>query len=245
MCKGLVVGFWPWATTSNSKAPSIVDNSRLQRIKNPDHLKFISEQRDEEIRLYRFSPAFKTLSPGMTTIPLWVVPKPHSDKLRLVVDHSAGDFAPNSYISPEDASVHLDTLHALGEALLYIRNHHGNVPLVLFKTDVSQAYRRLPMHPLWQMRQIVSIQDSYHVDNNNNFGNRGAGRLWVTFFSLVLWIAVRLESGEVGTKLQNTLGGGKTQESGNAEGAGKRKCGRRGKAEMQKERKCGKRNVIG
>ena len=56
---------------------------------------------------------------------------------------------------------------------------------------------------------------------------------------------VRLESREVGTELRNTLGGGKTQESGNAEGAGKRKCGRRGKAEMRKERKCGKRNVIG
>ena len=46
---------------------------------------------------------------------------------------------------------------------------------------------------------------------------------------------VRLESGEVGTELRNTLGGGKTQESGNAEGAGKRKCGRSGNAE-----KCGK-----
>jgi hypothetical protein len=55
---------------------------------------------------------------------------------------------------------------------------------------VSQAYRRLPVHPLWQLRQIVSIHGSYHVDNNNNFGNRGAGRLWVIFFSLVLWIAV-------------------------------------------------------
>ena len=62
---------------------------------------------------------------------------------------------------------------------------------------------------------------------------------------LSMFISVRLESGEVGTELQNTLGGGKTQESGNAEGAGKRKCGRRGKAEMRKERKCGKRNVIG
>ena len=38
--------------------------------------------------------------------------------------------------------------------------------------------------------------------------------------------SVRLESGEVGTELRNTLGDGKMQESGNAEGAGKRKCGR-------------------
>ena len=119
-----------------------------------------------------------------------MVPKHHSDKLRLVVDHSAGDYAPNSFIPPEEASVHLDTLHVLGNTLLGVKKRFGDVPIVLFKTDVSQAYRRLLVHPLWQLRQIVSIQGSYHVDNNNNFGNRGAGKLWVTFFSLVLWIAV-------------------------------------------------------
>jgi hypothetical protein len=143
MCEGLRTGFWPWATTVDSDAPPIVDNSRLQKIRDPAHLRFMSEQRDEEIRLGCFSPAFSALSPGMTTIPLWVVPKPHSDKLRLVVDHSAGDYSPNSYILPEDASVHLDTLHALGKALLGVRSRHGNVPIVLFKTDVSQAYRLL------------------------------------------------------------------------------------------------------
>ena len=90
-CKGLKTGFWPWAITVNSSAPSIVDNATLQKVRNPDHLQFMREQRDEEIRLGRFSEAFATLSPGMTTIPLWVIPKPHSDKSCLVVDHSAGD----------------------------------------------------------------------------------------------------------------------------------------------------------
>jgi hypothetical protein len=50
-------------------------------------------QRDEEIKLECFSRMFSTLSPGMTTIPVWVVPKPHADKLCLVVDNSAGDYA--------------------------------------------------------------------------------------------------------------------------------------------------------
>ena len=45
--------------------------------------------------------------------------------------------------------------------------------------------------------------------------------------ALLFTVSVRLESGEVGTELRNTLGDGKTQESGNAEGVGKRKCGRR------------------
>ena len=53
-------------------------------------------------------------------------------------------------------------------------------------------------------------------------------------------VFVRLESGEVGMELRNTLGGGKTKESGNAEGAGKRKCGRSGNAENAGKRKSGK-----
>jgi len=191
VCKGLCEGFWPWAVTDGLDAPSIVDNAVLQKLKDPSHLCFIEEQRDEEIRLGRFSEAFTMLSPGMTTIPLWVVPKPHSDKSHLVVDHSAGDYSLNSFISSDDAGIHLDTLHALGKALTCVRSRFGaGVPLVLFKTDVSQAYRRLPMHPLWQLHQIVAICGSHHVDNNNNFSNRGAGQLWITFFGLVLWVAV-------------------------------------------------------
>lgn len=65
-----------------------------------------------------FSEPFDSLLLGMTTIPLWVVPKPHSEKLHLVVDQTAGDFSPNSFISLEDACVHLDLLHVLGSALI-------------------------------------------------------------------------------------------------------------------------------
>jgi hypothetical protein len=190
VCQGLQEGFWPWARTEHVHPPSIVDNASLQKIKNPEHLSFIHEQRDEEIALGRFSEAFTPLLPGMTTVPLWVVPKPHSDKLRMVVDQSAGNFSPNSYISSDDARVHLDTLHVLCATLLNVRARYGDIPLVLFKTDVSQAYRRLPMHFLWQLHQVVTIDGKHHVDNNNDFGNRGAGRIWVTFFGLVLWIAV-------------------------------------------------------
>ena len=45
---------------------------------------------------------------------------------------------------------------------------------------------------------------------------------------------VRLESREVGTELRNTLGGGKTQERGNAEGAEMRKMRESGKAECDR-----------
>ena len=188
--RGLQEGFWPWANTVDSDRPLIVDNSKRE-VKNKEHQAFIRQQRDEEIELGRFSSAFDTLQPGMTCVPLWVIPKQHSEKLRLIVDHSAGEHAPNSYIPQHEGHVHLDTLHQLGSALLAVRQEHGpSVRLVLFKSDVSQAYRRLPVHYLWQLHQIVCVDGRYHVDRNNNFGNRGAGRVWYTFFSLVLWIAV-------------------------------------------------------
>ncbi|KZT27375.1 hypothetical protein NEOLEDRAFT_1021031, partial [Neolentinus lepideus HHB14362 ss-1] len=113
----------------------------------------------------------------------WVVPKPRSDKLRLVVDHSAGEHALNAMISKEDARICLDNIHDLGKCLRHARQQHGNVPLVMFKSDVSQAYRRLPMHPLWQIRQVVTVGEERHVDRCNNFGNRAGGKLWCTFMS--------------------------------------------------------------
>jgi hypothetical protein len=188
--RGLREGFWPWASTVDSGRPSVVDNSPRE-VKDSAHLSFMREQRDEEIHLGRFSEAFDALLPGMTSVPLWVVPKPHSDNLRLVVDQSAGPFSPNSYIPRDKGCVHLDTLHQLGTALLNARRTHGpDTQLILWKSDVSQAYRRLPVHFLWQLHQVISIDGRFHVDRNNDFGNRAAGRIWYSFFCLVLWIAV-------------------------------------------------------
>ena len=48
ICEGLKSGFWPWAVTFNSDAPLIVDNSCLQKVKDPRHLQFIKEQRDKK-----------------------------------------------------------------------------------------------------------------------------------------------------------------------------------------------------
>jgi hypothetical protein len=76
------------------------------------------------------------------------VPKPNSDKLRLVVDHTAGEYSLNSMIDRDAIKgTKLDGLHSLGASLLRFREQHPNVQLVMFKSDVSQAFRRLPMHP--------------------------------------------------------------------------------------------------
>jgi hypothetical protein len=122
-------------------------------------------------------------------MPIGVVPKPHSDKLRLINDHSAGQYSCNSMIPKHEGSVKLDGMRTLGKALR--RAHKSNYPnpLLLWKSDVSRAYRLIPMHPLWQLQQIVTIDGFRYVDRCNFFGGRAGCCLFCTFMALVLWIA--------------------------------------------------------
>jgi hypothetical protein len=125
----------------------------------------------------------------MYAMPLGVVPKPRSEKLRLINDLSAGEFSCNSMIPTAERSVRLDGMRVFGGALRRVREQRGNVPLVLIKSDVSRAYRLLPMHPHWQAKQVVTIDGCRHIDRCNSFGGGASCRLFWTFMSLVLWIA--------------------------------------------------------
>jgi hypothetical protein len=127
----------------------------------------------------------------MQSIPYSVVPKPHSDKLRLVIDQSAEPYSLNSLIPKCTIYVPLDDLHLLGEALRCARTMYGaEEEFVLFKSNVSAVYRCLLVHVLWQVQQVLRIAGMLHVDCCNNFGNRGAGWAWGCFISLVIWIGV-------------------------------------------------------
>jgi hypothetical protein len=188
---GLREGFWPWADTQPGIYPETHDASDFP-LKDDRERIFVRQQRDEEIALGRFSPSFgRELLPGMYSMPIHVVPKPDSQKLRLVVNHSMGEHSLNSMILRDSvAGSRLDTLKNLGDHLLALRRLHGaDADLVLWKSDVSQAYRRLPMHPLWQLKQIVTIDGERHVDRCNSFGNRGSCRIWTSFMGLVVWIS--------------------------------------------------------
>ena len=47
----------------------------------------------------------------------------------------------------------------------------------------------MPMHPLWQIKQVVPFGSKRHVDRWNVFGGRASQRIWHAFMSLVLWVA--------------------------------------------------------
>jgi hypothetical protein len=83
---------------------------------------FLREQRNTEIACDCYSPTFgPDLLPGMYRTLVGVVPKPQSDKFRLVNDLSAGPHAPNSWIAYDDSSVRFDNFQDFGSIL---RNVH-------------------------------------------------------------------------------------------------------------------------
>ncbi|KZP13629.1 hypothetical protein FIBSPDRAFT_708887, partial [Athelia psychrophila] len=119
VCRGLREGFWPWAGITEDypnvrECPSHVPTNEHER-------EFLHSQIEKEIKSERFSPAFgPNLLPGMYEIPVHAVPKAGYDPfaLRMVVDHSSGDFAPNSMITKSSiAGVRLDGIKALGSAV--------------------------------------------------------------------------------------------------------------------------------
>jgi hypothetical protein len=124
----------------------------------------------------------------MHSSPIGAVPKSTPGKYRLIIDQSRGPHALNSTIAKSQVKVKLDNIHDLGTALLAARKKYPEEKLTLFKSDVRSAYRQLPMHPLWQIKQVVSIDGQCHVDRCNTFGNRGGGWNWDSFVSLVNWI---------------------------------------------------------
>jgi hypothetical protein len=152
-------GFWPWADTRVGEYPYTLDES-FGDPKDQRELDFICSQRDKEISMGRFSEGFgENLLPGMYSMPIHAVPKPHSTDLRLVTNHSAGEFSLNSMIRREDiAGFPLDNMTHLGEMLLRKKADFPDEELTLFKSDISDAYRNLPMHPLWQIKQVNMIQ---------------------------------------------------------------------------------------
>jgi hypothetical protein len=205
---GFRAGFWPWADTRVGEYPYEVDES-FGDPKDQREFKFICEQRDKEISAGRFSESFgKDLLPGMYSMPIHAVPKPHSTDLRLVTNHSAGDFSLNSMIRRDDiAGFPLDNMTHLGEMLLRKKADYPNEELTLFKSDISDAYRNLPMHPLWQIKQINTIQQQRHVDRRNCFGGKGSGSLFVSFNSLVTWIGKNeYEIHDLGTYSDDSFG---------------------------------------
>ena len=208
VCAGLREGFWPWADTLREDLPCIHDEScpMPSSIPNRD---FIRSQLLLEQSKGRFSNSFgPDLLPGMYSMPVHAVPKPHSTDLRLVTDHSAGPFSLNSLIDHSRVTGYpLDNLHYLGEVLLDSKRSIGNISLTMWKSDIAEAYRLMPMSPYWQIKQINTVDGLRYVDRNLAFGSSASAAIFISFNSLVAWIAKNVKGFTyLGTYVDDSFG---------------------------------------
>lgn len=182
-------GFWPYADTKPFTYPLTCDMS-LGPPEDENEANFLRAQRDIEIAAERFSHDFGVhLYDGMYSLPIHAVPKPKSTDLRLVTNQSAGPFSLNSMIAYADiCGFPMDNMRHLGDLLLQVHDS-SQQPLVLWKSDVANAYRLIPMHPRWQIKQVVTIDNHQHIDRCNCFGGRASLNCWGAFNSLVTWSA--------------------------------------------------------
>lgn len=207
--QGLRYGFWPFAYTRHDEGyPTVWDNSWTPPPSDRER-DFINSQRDDKIQKGRFSHTFgPELLEGMYSTPTIVVLKPHSEKLRLVANQSAGEFCQNSMVDQVvTKGARMDSIKELLTALLEYKRDNPGKKLVMFKSDISEAYQLLPMHPLWQIKQVVTsnlptkaelkgggeeVVVKRNVDWCATFGNCGSPRIWMTFAGLLMWIAIEI-----------------------------------------------------
>ncbi|THH07118.1 hypothetical protein EW146_g9419 [Bondarzewia mesenterica] len=188
--KGLREGFWPAADTSDVTYPETWDNSSRE-LCEAQQVEFAHHHIQEEENSGCFSPPFGTeLLPGMYSMPFGVVLKPNSEKFRMVVDHSAEPYSLNSIIPPHQSTAQLNDIHDLRRCLRKVHRACQDALITLFKSNVSHAYCCIPMHPLWQLKQVITFEGQHRVDRCNIIGNRKGGDLWCAFMSLVLWVAI-------------------------------------------------------
>ena len=57
------------------------------------------------------------------------------------------------------------------------------------ESNIAEAYQLLPVHLLWQIKQVNTIQGQRYVDRRNSFGGKASGLLFIAFNALVAWIA--------------------------------------------------------
>ena len=186
--KGLHDGFWPWADTHLGEYPDTLDES-MPDPKDKREFEFICAQRGKEIEAGQFLHNFgEELLPGMYSMPIHVVPKPHLTNFRLVTNHSAGMYSLNSMIKREDICRYpLDNMTHLGEMLLK-KKECPDEEQVLFKSDISDAYSSLfiafNLLVTWIGKNVCRIP-ALGTYSNDSFGVELARNM--TFYEPYSW----------------------------------------------------------
>ncbi|EGF97942.1 uncharacterized protein MELLADRAFT_84147 [Melampsora larici-populina 98AG31] len=131
--KGLREGFWP-----NSSIPSSTVVDGPNHVTCGSNQTLLEEQCQEEIDKGRYSEEFTTLLLGMKVIPLLMVSKKDSTKMRVCSNMSAGRPSPNDLIDKDSIPVAYDSLRNFIPYLIQMKEKEGDV--ILFKSDIEGAF---------------------------------------------------------------------------------------------------------
>jgi len=125
---------------------------RVEIPKKEEDLRFLEATVNEGIRDGLISEGVAELPPGITLSPQFVV---HGSKDRAVDDHTASGL--NDGIGKVPTV--MDRIHDLIRILRYFGLLDDSLPntAMLYKLDVSNAFKLLLMHPRWRIRQGLAV----------------------------------------------------------------------------------------
>lgn len=192
-------GLWPWADNFEK------DRRQMPVYLSPEHLfqqhkKFIHGIRDKEVALGCWRGPFDKLFDYGRNSPWTVAPKSEGGN-RFIQDQShsvpRGDSL-NDHIPLHEGKVRYDGLKELALVIVVLKKE-GRENMVPWKLDVARAFRHLPLHPLFTLRNAIILRSrkgnqQIYYDAQACFGGRAFPRAYCMFADLIVWIAVMIAS---------------------------------------------------
>lgn len=158
----------------------IIPQNHSSALVNP-HI--VSQHIANELQLHRYSGPFQvsqllTLIGPFRTAPLGVVPKPNSDKFRVIQDLSfprndPATLSVNSEINSADFPCEWGTF---AQCYFLIAKAPPGTQVAVF--DVDSAYRNIPVHPDDQTHFCVAWENNIYIDHCVAFGSASSAGLF-------------------------------------------------------------------
>jgi len=188
--KALRVGLWPWSGNFAQDPPEgvIFPNRDIM----DKHRSFVNSVRVKEVSMGHWR-ELKDVPKYFRNSPISVVPKPEGGS-RLIQNLSFPEGnSVNDQIPVREGRVTYDDIGSLAKVIVVLHSK-GITNWVPWKLDVSRAFRNIPLHPLFALRNGIilksrSCKPLHFIDSQACFGGRAFPRAYCSIADLVGWIA--------------------------------------------------------
>ena len=155
----------------------------------PSPLPLLTKLRDEVSKGRIIGPFVTKPIPDLFISPLYVIPKPNSDKYRMIFNLSYPDVGSVNTNIPECLrSVQYCSVQDVGHCLL---SHYGKGEAWLAKVDLADAYRIVPIRREdWKFLGIF-IEDEYYIDRMLPMGASSSCQLFSRISDSLSWMFYR------------------------------------------------------